>query len=666
MIDGLTPLLPIATKFATSVSPQIIRLLGNKIQTELIELSNEIKHAFFNSFSQYISEVYERNSFFSSIVFSNQQKRLKDYYIPLTLIDSGTQSKKITVDAYPGEFITEKKDLLIVDTAGMGKSTLLKYLFLSCVEVNAGIPIFIELRKLSKNKSLLSYITDQLKNLDGKIDTTLVFKLLISGEFIFFLDGYDEISDIDREAVTQDLIELKRRINKNIFIISSREHRSLNTFNDFYKSTIKPLDFTEASNLIIKYSQNKELGHTLIQKLELPENEPIHEFLNNPLLVSLLFKAYEFKHTIPLKKNSFYRQVYEALFENHDLSKELGGFERKRESGLDIYSFELLLRALGFESLQTTKIEYEQAELLNLLEECRKHVPTLSFNPQLFINDLIYRVPLFIRDGTQIRWSHKSLQEYFAALFISTAGTILQEEVLISMYESEKALDYINFLSLYAEIDPKNFRHIFVRAILNDLKLDSEKWDKFENIFTPQQLDLRRGLTCLRNHVFVAMSISDFEKSDAKSVWGRTDADRTLGASIVASKIYKETFLKAEQHSSHIVSRKTIVEFRNSKWNLINQIHNMNAFQELNLSIETAPMTVISEVETNFPYKENLVIALTEKIDCLLNEPQKFDLTNICLSFSSDFVKFNSELITQLLEKINMEIESNSKKKFRF
>lgn len=47
----------------------------------------------------------------------------------------------------------------------------------------------------------------------------------------------------------------------------------------------------------------------------------INEFLKNPLLVSLLFAAFDFKQTIPLKKHIFYRQVFDAYFDSHDLSK---------------------------------------------------------------------------------------------------------------------------------------------------------------------------------------------------------------------------------------------------------------------------------------------------------------------------------------------------------
>ena len=70
----------------------------------------------------------------------------------------------------------------------------------------------------------------------------------------------------------------------------------------------------------------------------------VGEFLANPLLVSLLFKAFEYKQQVPFKKHVFYRQVYDALYHHHDLTKE-PGFERKKHSGLDLEDFHRVLRA---------------------------------------------------------------------------------------------------------------------------------------------------------------------------------------------------------------------------------------------------------------------------------------------------------------------------------
>jgi predicted NACHT family NTPase len=94
--------------------------------------------------------------------------------------------------------------------------------------------------------------------------------------------------------------------------MASRDHQGLVAFADFKRVSIRPLQSTEAHALIRKYSGTSGIADKLIERLAAPENASVHEFLVNPLLVSLLFKSFEYKATIPLKKHVFYWQVYEA------------------------------------------------------------------------------------------------------------------------------------------------------------------------------------------------------------------------------------------------------------------------------------------------------------------------------------------------------------------
>ena len=79
--------------------------------------------------------------------------------------------------------------------------------------------------------------------------------------------------------------------------MTSREEIGLTAFPQFQRFKIRPLQKQEAYTLLTKYAENN-LSRTLIAKLEQPENSAIHEFLTNPLLTSLLYKSFEYKHTV--------------------------------------------------------------------------------------------------------------------------------------------------------------------------------------------------------------------------------------------------------------------------------------------------------------------------------------------------------------------------------
>lgn len=215
----------------------------------------------------------------------------------------------------------------------MGKSTITKKMFLDIIDNGYGIPIYLELRRLTKDHCLLHEIGIQLNSLSKEFDTQLLLELIQSGGFVFFLDGYDEIKLSEKTSVTIDIQEFISKAGDNTFILTSRPENSLVSFGDFQQVTIEPLKKKEAYELLRKYDGQGETSSLLIDKLKSGKYDMIDEFLKNPLLVTLLFVAFDYKQTIPLKKHVFYRQVYDAHFDGHDLSKG-GSFIHEKNPNL--------------------------------------------------------------------------------------------------------------------------------------------------------------------------------------------------------------------------------------------------------------------------------------------------------------------------------------------
>ena len=305
MIDGIVSkiVIPKLEKLATRVGLEYNKLLVPKGE----------------HFSEYLYRTYKRYSVINTLVLRNNQRSLTDLYVPLTLsIDKTAEKRSQKIEGYPQSIINEYQKVLVTDTAGMGKSTLAKRMFLDIIDNGYGIPIFIELRRLSKERSLLYEIQQQLNSLSKEFDAQLMLDFLQLGGFIFFLDGYDEIALSERDIVTQDLQDFVSKASENIYILTSRPETALSSFGDFQKTTIEPLKKKEAYELLRKYDNQGETSRSLIDKLKSPEYSMIEDFLKNPLLVSLLFAAYDYKQTIPLKQHIFYRQVYDAHFDSHE------------------------------------------------------------------------------------------------------------------------------------------------------------------------------------------------------------------------------------------------------------------------------------------------------------------------------------------------------------
>ncbi len=422
-------------------------------------------------FGDYLKRVYDKHSVLNTLVFHNQQKLLRELYIPLTLIKEDVNGrekrKEIQIDGYPKEVISKYRRILITDTAGMGKSTITRIMFLSAIDIEAGIPFYVDLRSLSKKHTLLEEIRDQLGSLTKEFDDSLMRAFFQTGGFIFFFDGFDEISLDERKDVTEDIKHFIEKAPDNYYIMTSRPEQSLTGFGDFQSMYIRPLTKHEAYTLLGKYDSKGDTSKRLIEKLEDGAYSKISDFLQNPLLVSLLFIGFEYKPEIPLKIHLFYNQVFEAYFNRHDLTKD-GAFIREKNSGLDMADFEKVLRAIGYICMTKHQLEFDRNDFRSIIEKAGKLSCINPLDSDAMMDDLLHAVPLFCEDGVNYKWVHKSLQEYFAADFINRDSGNKKELILNKIVESHNLTIYSNLLELYSDLDNKGFNQVFVLPVLDD------------------------------------------------------------------------------------------------------------------------------------------------------------------------------------------------------
>ncbi len=442
-------------------------------------------------FQEYLERSYDKYSIVNTLVFHNSQRQLKDIYVAQTLIKENRFDDKketITIDKLPIALIKKYRKILITDTAGMGKSTIMKRMFIDLIDnglSDVGIPIYVELNKLNKDHTILTEIQDELCSLSEKFDNELLLNLIQIGGFIFFLDGFDEISIKDRNEVTIDIHDFVSKAgNYNYYILTSRPENSLASFGDFQAFNIQPLSKEEAFLLLEKYDESteKNLSKKLVELLKSGEYDSVDEFLVNPLLVSLLYTAYDYNRSIPFEKHRFYGTVFEAYFEKHDVTKPMK--PRDKYSGLNLDGFDSVMRYIGYKCLTSIGVKFGKDSILNIIRDARDYRGNLSFSEYDLLNDLETSVPLFCREGTEYKWVHKSLMEYFAARFIFCDAKQKQDDILGRIFKSEHVDKYLNLLDLYYDID----NHGFIKNI--ELPLLQEYIEFYKaNMFTSSSID---------------------------------------------------------------------------------------------------------------------------------------------------------------------------------
>lgn len=638
----------IKSSIGTYIKPKLEKSYRNKeAESHLIKVEDYIK--------DYLERSYKNAEIMNTIVFKNQQKKVDDLYIPLTLVKSDSMYKnkneEIYIDKYKENLINDYKKILLVDSAGMGKSTIIKYLYLCTIRENKGIPVLIELRKLEKNVSIIEFIIKEINGVRQYLKEEDILNLIEGGDFIFFFDGYDEITQESKRDVTNNLQEFISKNCKNAFIISSRDENELSCFGDFQRFDIKSLNKKEAYKLIKKYDNNGELSKELINKLETEENlKIINEFLENPLMVSLLYKAFEYKKTIPYKKHIFYRQVYDALFEEHDLSKS-GAYERKKESNLDIEDFHCVLRTIGFITLNKGVI-YSKEEFIEIIKQAKEKIIGINFNENKFIKDIIHAVPIFIKEGNEYRWAHKSFQEYFAAMYISYDSKNKQSLILSKISEKDKIRTYYNVLDFCYDIDYKKF----IRAILLPILIELEKFynetylNDIYNSIDNESVKIRK-LIQFKHEEICIKKLSEKEKEIIK--------EKNIKGLGIFEFFFKDFEHKAT--SSAIIDNNIGINIKSKNLvYILNLLHNKRS--DIVIKYNNLKNKLNSE-DTFIDLIEEGTYLVNDKIDNIINDKKFFSLANEFIirnegsSRNNIGLVFNYENCMKLKKQIEKDIQ---------
>jgi len=334
-------------------------------------------------------------------------------------------------------------NFVIRGIAGQGKSILLRHLFINETRVGSHIPIFIELRRIQKNETLLTHVSRFLHILDLPSDDTLIQILLKSGKFMFFLDGFDEISDERMPSILNELEYLISISRSCQFIVTCRPNSPIEMSPLFNVILLDDLQGNEYQKVIRKLSDTKEYADAIIAKIKAQE-PGVSELLCTPLLVTLLLISYKSYQTIPIQLSDFYESIFINLLQRHDGTKP--AFTRSRRCSLNDNQYRQVFDAFCFES------EKQDTQLFNYQQvySCVKQAMSLldiNEDADSYIKDIESITCLLLEESGQYRFIHGTVQEFYSASFVRS----LPEPSAAKFYRA--CTDYIRVFRWDQELD---------------------------------------------------------------------------------------------------------------------------------------------------------------------------------------------------------------------
>lgn len=401
----------------------------------------------------------------------NQVRTLATGTTPRTIIGSGNvyvsigvkyEDKQIDTDTVDS-MLRISKNILILGTGGIGKSMMMRYLFLNTAHRGEYVPVLLELRKISNQASgqisIMDLIFSCMNDFDVSLPRDQFEYSLRLGKYIFLMDGFDEVKEHQAAETAAAIQDFCAKYPKNPCIITSRPRRDTSPLETFTTLESLPLNKEQAISLASKIWEEDEKTKEFCKQLDDELYEKHRDFAENPLLLSMMFLTFMRNNSVPNHLAEFYGKAFDALYSAHD-SNDKGFYRREfRCNDLDEPGFRLLLSHFCFQSYFKEDYEFTQDELLSYLQRSISKLGFTSIQARDYLEDLRNVVCLIVEDGDIYRFSHRSFQAYFAACYTSNTLTDEQQQKLFASILSggEVFWEKEDYYELLAQIGPQRF-----------------------------------------------------------------------------------------------------------------------------------------------------------------------------------------------------------------
>ena len=336
--------------------------------------------------------------------------------------------------------------LMVMGKPGAGKTTFLQKVALQCIRGElplASIPIFIQLRNLVEETiansitlgddfSLLNYINWKLR--DFGISVQQIETLLKHGKALILLDGLDEVRAEHTNSLLKQITQFSETYYQNQFIITCRLGAQQYRFPGFTYVEIADFDQAQIEAFAKKWfiaatsKQNEEEGLNLatqfIDKLKLPENQPIRELAKTPILLTLATSVFQTKADFPKKRSKLYEAGLDILLVRWDEAR--GIYRDELYRSLSLPHKIKLLSYLAATTFEDGNYFFEEGEIEQLIADYLTTLPGVSSDPEtLRLNSEAVLKAIEAQHGLLVEraqgvysFSHLTFQEYLTARHI--------------------------------------------------------------------------------------------------------------------------------------------------------------------------------------------------------------------------------------------------------
>ena len=412
-------------KILTSLTERAIDGVISRVSSTIVGVWSSQRIFFTSAFSTYLERKTDSLSSVRNLVFDTVNARFEDVYVPQQLENGPSTISEEELflflnDTYDAKDRRPTNAALVRASAGYGKTFLMRKTFLMFARSESSyVPLYIELRQLNRVPltNFPAAIAADFHSVGIDIPLAYITEGLKAGLFAVILDGFDEINHPAQDHYSQELRSFCATYGNCPVIVSGRPDPQLLAWAHLTMFDVAPLDLKRCRALVSKQTAirpgaRREFSRMLKTSLF---NER-REFLEVPLLATIMLLTYASSGKISSTHIEFYEDMFTALWERHDARKE---YNRRRYTDLSRDDFRYLLSAFCYSAYMNGHFDFDDKRFGKHFNNAVS-ITGLSVSKGRFWQDLVTATCLLMQDGTEARFSHRSFQEYFVAHFATT------------------------------------------------------------------------------------------------------------------------------------------------------------------------------------------------------------------------------------------------------
>ncbi len=318
------------------------------------------------------------------------------------------------------------------------------------------IPIFCELRFVTKDRPLKEYIFSSFDRLGFKIDEEIFAFYASTGKFVLMLDGFDEVDDDFASFVIEQIDFLADKFPSLQMVLTSRPDAGVQRSARFRVFRLAGLSLRDHLPFYKKLLGDDKFALEVTEAIKGSESD-IKSMLKTPLLLNLLVLIYRKQPKVPKNVEEFYDRLFDILLHEHDFSK--GAYRRKRVATLGEREARRLFEAFCFAS----RLRDHKTLTLQDCEQCLDEAmakTAIRISKDKYLEEMVKIACLMQKEGNRYHFLHKSVQEFYASSFVANSQEKFGDS-FYSLLRNEKWKRWRQELEFLSQIDSYKFSKFF-------------------------------------------------------------------------------------------------------------------------------------------------------------------------------------------------------------